>query len=44
MFDEAKFKLPSGFPDHPHRGQETVSYSIAGEIMHEDSKGNRGTL
>jgi len=44
MFDEAKVKLPAGFPDHPHRGQETVTYMLDGEVMHEDSKGNQGTL
>ena len=33
-----------GAPDHPHRGFETVSYILAGELEHEDSAGHRGTL
>ena len=33
-----------GFPWHPHRGIETVSYLISGEIEHGDSLGNRGHI
>lgn len=44
MLDEVRVKLPAGFPDHPHRGMETVSYMIGGQFLHEDSKGNSGTL
>jgi len=33
-----------GAPDHPHRGFETVSYILAGEVEHEDSAGNRGAI
>jgi redox-sensitive bicupin YhaK (pirin superfamily) len=33
-----------GFPDHPHRGFETVSYMIAGRMRHHDSAGNAGLL
>lgn len=33
-----------GAPDHPHRGFETVTYLLEGEMEHADSKGNRGTL
>ncbi len=33
-----------GFPWHPHRGIETVTYLIKGEIIHADSLGNRGTI
>ena len=33
-----------GAPDHPHRGFETVSYILDGEVEHEDSVGHRGTL
>ncbi len=34
----------AGFPDHPHRGFETVTYMLAGSMRHEDHKGNRGEL
>ena len=33
-----------GAPDHPHRGFETVTYVLAGEIEHQDSQGNRGLI
>ena len=33
-----------GAPDHPHRGFETVTYIIDGEIEHKDSAGNTGML
>src|SRR5436189_1622926 len=33
-----------GAPDHPHRGFETVTYLLAGEMQHRDSAGNAGTL
>jgi redox-sensitive bicupin YhaK (pirin superfamily) len=33
-----------GFPDHPHRGFETVTYMIAGRMRHRDSAGNEGLL
>ncbi|HCX65255.1 MAG TPA: pirin family protein [Eubacteriaceae bacterium] len=33
-----------GFPWHPHRGIETVTYLISGEIEHQDSLGNRGKI
>jgi redox-sensitive bicupin YhaK (pirin superfamily) len=34
----------AGFPDHPHRGFETVTYMIDGAMEHKDSVGNRGRL
>jgi hypothetical protein len=34
----------AGFPDHPHRGFETVTYMLAGAMRHEDHAGNRGDL
>ena len=34
----------SGFPDHPHRGFETVTYMIAGRMLHRDSAGHEGLL
>ena len=33
-----------GFPWHPHRGIETVTYLIAGDIEHRDSLGNKGSI
>jgi len=33
-----------GFPDHPHRGFETVTYMIEGRMRHRDSAGNQGLL
>ena len=34
----------AGFPWHPHRGIETVTYVLAGEVEHGDSLGNRGVI
>lgn len=34
----------AGFPWHPHRGMETVTYVLAGTVAHGDSLGNRGTI
>ena len=34
----------AGFPDHPHRGFETVTYMIHGRMRHQDSVGNSGVL
>jgi redox-sensitive bicupin YhaK (pirin superfamily) len=33
-----------GFPDHPHRGFETVTYMLAGRMRHGDNQGNAGLL
>ena len=33
-----------GFPPHPHRGFETVTYMIAGKMRHKDSAGNSGVI
>jgi len=34
----------AGFPPHPHRGFETVTYMLDGHMLHEDHLGNRGNL
>ena len=34
----------AGFPDHPHRGFETVTYMIAGRMRHRDNTGHEGLL
>ncbi|KAG5660818.1 hypothetical protein KAF25_002461 [Fusarium avenaceum] len=44
MFDHMNGSNGAGFPDHPHRGQETVSYILAGSVEHEDFVGNKGVL
>ena len=33
-----------GFPGHPHRGFETVTYLFAGQMRHKDSAGNEGVI
>lgn len=44
MLDEFKVRKPAGFPDHPHRGFETVSYVLEGTLAHEDFCGHSGRL
>ncbi|RZL39031.1 MAG: pirin family protein [Rubrivivax sp.] len=34
----------AGFPDHPHRGFETITYMLAGRMRHRDSAGNEGLI
>lgn len=33
-----------GFPTHPHRGIETITYLVSGELAHQDSLGNKGLI
>ncbi|MGS2718529.1 pirin family protein [Eionea flava] len=33
-----------GFPSHPHRGFETITYLLSGQMRHEDSEGNQGVI
>ncbi|GJP74997.1 hypothetical protein CLOP_g5495 [Closterium sp. NIES-67] len=44
MLDEFKVSAPAGFPDHPHRGFETVTYMIEGAFAHEDFNGHKGII
>jgi hypothetical protein len=48
LFDDFRNDRPAdylaGFPWHPHRGIETITYVLAGDVTHADSLGNRGTL
>ncbi|XP_071087175.1 pirin-like isoform X1 [Haliotis cracherodii] len=44
MLDEFKVGAPAGFPDHPHRGFETVTYMLSGSFRHEDFCGHKGTI
>ncbi len=48
MLDEFGSDTPgdylAGFPDHPHRGFETVTYMLAGRMRHQDNQGNSGLL
>ena len=48
LFDDFRGNTPSdylaGFPWHPHRGIETITYVLAGTVEHGDSLGNRGQL
>jgi len=44
LLDEFTVGKPAGFPDHPHRGFETVTYMITGSVKHEDFAGHKGTI
>ena len=44
MLDHFQISPGSGFPDHPHRGQETITYLLSGAVDHEDFAGNKGTI
>lgn len=44
MLDHFNVSPPAGFPDHPHHGQETITYLISGKFAHEDFTGSKGIL
>jgi len=44
MLDHFTVSPGAGFPDHPHRGQETITYLLRGAVDHEDFAGNAGTI
>ncbi|KAJ4841177.1 hypothetical protein Tsubulata_015534 [Turnera subulata] len=44
VLDEFSVTAPAGFPDHPHRGFETVTYMLQGAVTHEDFEGHKGTI
>ena len=48
LLDEFRNENPddyiAGFPEHPHRGFETVTYMLEGQMRHADSVGNEGVL
>ncbi|KAF2859613.1 RmlC-like cupin [Piedraia hortae CBS 480.64] len=44
MLDHFFVSMGAGFPDHPHRGQETITYLLDGAVDHEDFAGNKGTI
>ena len=34
----------AGFPEHPHRGFETITYMLHGQMAHKDNQGHQGTI
>ena len=48
LLDDFRNDIPAdylaGFPWHPHRGIDTITYVLAGDVQHADSLGNKGTI
>ena len=44
FFSDAASDYQAGFPNHPHRGFETVTYMLAGRMRHKDNHGHEGVI
>eukprot|EP00168_Porphyra_purpurea_P004646 TRINITY_DN1565_c0_g1_i1.p1 TRINITY_DN1565_c0_g1~~TRINITY_DN1565_c0_g1_i1.p1 ORF type:complete len:285 (+),score=85.82 TRINITY_DN1565_c0_g1_i1:325-1179(+) len=44
LLDEFRVSPPAGFPTHPHRGMQTVTYMLEGAFWHKDNRGHAGTI
>lgn len=44
LLDEFSVRHPAGFPEHPHRGIQTITYMLKGSFRHQDSGGHEGVI
>lgn len=44
LYSDNRNDFSGGFPPHPHRGMQTLTYMLRGGLIHEDSQGNRGEI
>lgn len=44
LLDEFRVTPPAGFPTHPHRGMQTVTYMLSGAFQHKDNRGHAGII
>ncbi len=42
--NDERLQIAAGYPDHPHRDTEIVTWVLEGSLVHEDSAGNRGLI